>query len=406
MVANCYNERGTSGHMGAATGRDLAVLYAAMVASRIGFGVIIIIFPAYIFRSTDIAVAGALALYPAFEAIAALPAGRLCDSRGRKVVLLGSLAYMAVLMAAVGLTRNIYIVAGFHALMGAGAAGVTVASLTMITDLTGKGNRGAGMGTFDFANVGGYALGLLVGGRLETSFGSDLSYAFYVTAGLVGVAFAIGYLVLEEPPHELAAGSMGLNPFRALDAQARAILPLWLSLTTLIGVVFFLPRAFSVLGLGTGTTALILFGGVTVLGIGSISFGALSDRIGRTRVMLIGVVGLSGLLLTAGLSFAHGPGGVVRNFPLIAIFALATSALVPSILATAGDRADATMRGSAMALYSIMLSAGVAAGTLVAGVAHNFGGLGAIVEVGALIFASACVASLLLWRRARPTKGF
>ena len=45
--------------------------------------------------------------------------------------------------------------------MGFSAAAVTVSTLTMITDLTKKSYRGAGMGIFDLANIGGYAGGIL-----------------------------------------------------------------------------------------------------------------------------------------------------------------------------------------------------------------------------------------------------
>src|SRR2546428_11300943 len=72
--------------------------------------------------------------------------------------------------------------------MGIGAAGVTVSSLTMITDATNLGNRGKGMGLFDFSNIGGYAAGVLVGGGLHTAFASQLGYAFAATGGAVAAA--------------------------------------------------------------------------------------------------------------------------------------------------------------------------------------------------------------------------
>lgn len=385
---------------GPQTRRDLAVLYSSMVVSRVGFGVIIIIFPSYISRSSDIAVAFALAAYPILEAVAALPMGRLCDTRGRRLIFAASLAYMAVLMASIGLTRDIYAISGIHALMGVGAAGVTVSSLTMITDLTRVSNRGAGMGTFDFANIGGYALGLLLGGRLEAEFASDLSYAFFITGAAVAVAFAVSVWALKEPPHSSERGPVALNPLKALDDRTKAILPIWVSITSLIGIVFFLPRALAAIGLKGGATAGLLFVGIVIIGAGSVGFGALSDRVGRTRVLIVGVVGLMGLLLTASISIRGGASGLVTAFPLIGVFALATSALVPSILATVGDRARETMRGSAMGLYSVMLSGGIAIGTLVAGYAHSVGGLTGILTAGAAIFAVASLASLILWRRA------
>ena len=77
------------------------------------------------------------------------------------------------------------------------------------------------------------------------------------------------------------------------------------------------------------------------------------------------------------------------------------SALVPAILATVGDRAILERRGSAMGLYSVILSGGSALGTLVAGIAHSVSGLAGILEASAAIFSASCAASLILWLRAR-----
>ncbi|MDV3276999.1 MAG: MFS transporter [Nitrososphaerales archaeon] len=382
------------------TKRGLAILYIAMLVSRVGFGVIIILFPLYIARSSDLATAGSLALYPIFEATAALPMGRLCDVRGRKLVFTVSLCYMGLLIATVGLTRDIYVVSAIHALMGIGAAGVTVSSLTMITDLTVERNRGTGMGTFDFANIGGYALGLLLGGRFEAVFFANLGYAFFVTGGAVVAAFVVSLIILREPPHLPRGVEMSLNPFKAIDERSKAILPIWFSITLLLGIVFFLPRALARVGVGGGATANLLFVGVVILGVGSIGFGALSDVIGRTRVLLVGVVGLGGLLVSVGLTFPRGLEVVISNLPVIGAFAILTSALVPTILATVGDRARGDMRGSAMGLYSVMLSLGSAVGTVVAGIAHTVRGLPGIFEAATAIFLIACAASFLLWRRA------
>src|SRR5437867_13375110 len=110
-------------------GRDLAVLYLSMTLTRIGFGVIIIIFPAYLLGVSDIELAGALAHYPVLEAFSAIPVGRLCDTRGRKRVFVFALVYVAILMGATAVTRILYLVVSIHALMLTSAAGVTVSYL-------------------------------------------------------------------------------------------------------------------------------------------------------------------------------------------------------------------------------------------------------------------------------------
>jgi MFS family permease len=379
--------------------RDLVVLYVSMLASRVGFGVIIIIFPLYLSGSSDIAVAVALALYPTLEATTALPVGRLCDTKGRKRIFIVSVGAMAALMAAIGATREFYVVSVLHALMGVAAAGVTVSTLTMITDLTGERNRGAGMGAFDFMNVGGYAVGLALGSRLEVLFVGQLGMAFYVTGATVAAAFVVAGLALREPTHLVGAGRLSLNPLKSIDNKAKAILPIWLAVTIMLGIVFFLPRAFEKAGIGSGVTAEILIAGVLVIGMGSVGFGALSDVIGRMKVLVIGMGGLGGLILSLTISFSGGQTAFLKNLPIIGVCALATSALVPSVLATVGDRSVREMRGSAMGLYSVMLSGGTAVGTFVAGLAHHISGLSGIFEVAGIVFALASLASVALWLR-------
>lgn len=381
--------------------RDLAVLYASVTASRVGFGVIIILFPVYITRASDLEAAVSLALYPLLEAATALPVGRLCDTRGRKTVFVASLGYVALMLGSIGLTTNLYVVSAVHALLGVGAAGVTVATLTMVTDLTVTRNRGKGMGGFDFANVGGYGLGIVVGTLLRSEFAVDLPEAFYLTGGVVAMAFVLAVVLLKEPPHARRTTDRSLNPLKAIDGQARSTLPLWFGVTVLLGMVFFLPRAFERINVGGAQTAGFLLLGLAVLGIGAVGFGALSDRIGRGRVLLIGVAGLFGLLGWLLVSFDGGVSSLYRNLPVLGLFGLMTSALIPSILATVGDRAVTERRGSAMGLYSVMLSGGSAVGTFIAGVAHLRSGLTGIIEAGIILFFAASVASLILWIRAR-----
>ena len=111
--------------------RELLLLYASTAVARIGFGVMIILFPSYLGRSSNITLAVVLALYPLVEASTAIPMGILCDRHGRRKIFLGGLGAMGGLIAAIALTQNLVIVSALHALMGAAAAAITVSSLTM-----------------------------------------------------------------------------------------------------------------------------------------------------------------------------------------------------------------------------------------------------------------------------------
>src|SRR5256712_14052117 len=110
--------------------------------------------------------------------------------------------------------------------MGIGAAGVTVSSLTMITDLTNLGNRGKGMGLFDFSNIGGYAAGVLVGGGLHTYFASQLGYAFAATGGGVAAAPLFFPTLLRGAPKPIKREGVFVKPPKGLGPRRQACVTL------------------------------------------------------------------------------------------------------------------------------------------------------------------------------------
>src|SRR6266702_2713520 len=143
----------------------LSLLYVSVFLTRIGFGSILVIFPYYLnIPLTNSSLAGIIiALYPAVEGFSALPVGTFVDLRGRRKAFVAGMTMISILTLLIGVSNNLVLVGGAHALEGLAAAMVTVASLTMITDLTVKENRGASMGGFDLANLAGYGTGIVLG---------------------------------------------------------------------------------------------------------------------------------------------------------------------------------------------------------------------------------------------------
>jgi len=384
----------------------LSILYVSVFLTRIGFGVFLVIFPIYLIGPDGLPISSALlgivlALYPALEGLSALPVGAWVDRSGRRRAFVLGMALITVLTAIISLTRNdIPLVGGAHAIMGFSAAMITISSLTMITDLTVVGNRGTGMGAFDMANLSGYGVGAISGLLMKKMFSQSLGTIFQIVAGMFAVAAVFTFLALREPPHAHQRQVSLKEMYDNLTGDMAAIFPLWFSLTVIVGFYLFLPKIAQNANFSLeSSTAIFAIGlGLTALGTGSLVFGRLSDKIGRTRTMLVGVVGELGFLIVFPNLFQKLL-VIPEGTPLITIIqTLGTtgiiggglffmgSALIPSILAFVGDKAGSEFRGSAMGLYSLMLSAGIGSGTVLAGIADTLGGVQAVFYSAAIIF--------------------
>ncbi len=370
-------------------------LYLAVFLTRIGFGSVTIIFPLYL-PASSFQVGLILALYPIAEASSALPIGRLADRFSRKNLHIIGMILITILTAGIGFTRNLYNISILHAFMGVSAATAAVTSLTLLGDATKTTNRGASMGGFDLANLGGYGLGFGLGSLLANTFASRLSWAFWATAGIFLFAGIMAAKMLVEPVKIQEVAKTTVRPMR-VGARIRPILPVWISQTIILGMYFLLPKAFRDASF-TPTHGTLIFlaelGGLFALG--AILFGRISDKVGRTRIMTIGAIGEVGFLVIFGWSFPNFTNYTLFLAPLFFL----TSAIAPAILAYVSDISGRAKRGSANALYSTVLSIGLAIGNILGGLLADLGGISWIFYAGAgILLPSIIVTSTMLRRR-------
>ncbi len=369
-------------------------LYLAVFLTRIGFGAVTIIFPLYL-AASSFQVGLILALYPMAEACSAIPIGRLADRHSRKNLHVTGMMLITILTAAIGFTTNLYNISLLHALMGVSAATAAVTSLTLLGDATKLTNRGKSMGGFDLANLGGYGLGFGLGSFLVNIFANKLSYAFWLTAGIFLIAGTMAIKLLDEPVRVQELKS-AIRP-RRIGARIRPVLPVWIAQTIILGMYFLLPKAFKEANFTPTTETLIFLGELGGLfALGAIIFGHVSDKVGRTKIMVLGALGELGFLILFGWSF---PNFVRYQLYLAPLFFLA-SAIAPAILAYVSDISGRAKRGSANALYSTVLSIGLAIGNILGGLMADLGGIKLIFYVGAgLLFPSILATSTLLRKK-------
>jgi MFS family permease len=152
-------------------------------------------------------------------------------------------------------------------------------------------------------------------------------------------------------------------------------------------------------GFGSSEVGLTLSLGAFGIGIGSVGFGRLSDKIGRDKTLGIGVIGLVMLLLSTLDAVSHSPPQIYQQLPFIVVGGLMATATVPSALALVGDRTNSGRRGSAMGIYSMMLSLGMVIGNLLGGYSASMGGLTGVLEASSgVLLLSLAITLFLLYR--------
>lgn len=124
--------------------------------------------------------------------------GRLCDTVGRRRVLLAGLAVFGLASLAGGLVQSPAPLVAVRALQGAGAALAAPAVLSLITTGFAEGReRNRALGWFSAASAGGFALGVLLGGVLTQVSGWRL--VFFVNVPIVAVIIVCVTRLIVEP---------------------------------------------------------------------------------------------------------------------------------------------------------------------------------------------------------------
>ena len=369
--------------------------YLPILMIRIGSGANTFLI-SYLSPGNNIMIGLILASYPFVEALSSFVAGYMADRLGRRLTLILGytwiLIFVILIYMAIALLRNPLVTALFNGAMGFGAALVLVSTLAMITDLTERGYRGLGMGIFDFTNIFGYALGYLIGSILYQVVRGPTAFIVLLVLLAILYAFVLRYMIETRP----TVGAVYLNPLRSVSRKAIPTLPIWFSITMILGAAIYSGRAIgSIKGVLPIHVGALFLGATLVVGLGSVFFGYVSDRLGRLRTMSIGVAGVSiGLVILTVLL-------LIGINPIIAVAASApfifmASAVVPSILALTGDEALISMRGSAMGLYSLVLGLGMGLGSILGSYSYVRMGLGGIALLALVIFVIAFILYAIL----------
>ena len=362
---------------------------------RFSFGLVLFTLPIFLPRRefSNLAVGVIAAAYPVTETICGPVVGFLVDRLGRRRWVYAGLAVSTIALFAFPLNTDIGYLVAVHAIQGVAAAMIIVSTLTMLTDVSSTRNRGREMGVYDFANLGGYMVGILAAGVL-TRVGSKTT-PFYFAAVLAAIGAIFAYFKVEETRrHDRRAALSPIQTLKLLltHRRAAAMFPIWLAITTFVGVALtFGPR----LGPSPFLISLLFGGVVLILAVTQPLFGFLSDRYGRDKLMMLGLLSLIGLFYTA-INMYRGRLGVWTGAPFLVVFGVCSFAFPPAALASLGDLAPERSRGTTMGAYSVVISFGTIIGPLLGGYLLDRYGMASLFYAGLVILIGALGLAILI----------
>lgn len=330
---------------------------------------------------------------PLFEMGTVLFIGTVVDRYGRKIVLLFGLLTATLFLFFLSLTQNLYLIFCINAAHGIAAGAILVASLTLLTDYAPENRRGREMGAFDAFNMLGWVVGYASGALFLDFLQKSLWQTFIIAGAMALFGFVYCFFNIKEPK-KFNVLCKKIHCRTIIDVlKQRSILLLtfpWFIVFMIIGAVMtFLTVSTSqgVLMISPLLLSGIIGGAGVVLILTQVFYGRLSDKYGRLPIMVVGTIGFVGLMTVIGIGYGLAPttnGEDVKNsiisfWPLLGIFGFMALAFGPSALSSLADEAQENARGVTMAVYSIVISAGMFVGVpMVAAIFDRYGGSGVL----------------------------
>ncbi len=366
--------------------KELSVLTFAVFVSMLGFGLIMPFLPIYArdFGATKTHIGLMLGIFSLVKIFIAPIGGKLADMYGRKPIMVGGMFMYMIVMFLFGSARTLPELFIYRGGQGAASGLVWPVAMTYIGDVVKEEDRGKAMGLYSVAFASGNATGPILGGLIASYY--TLAVPFFFTSGLAalsGVLLLVGVKESYEGSKKISPVSREKrHPFSFLKFKLTDITPYpktFLGLTVGSFTVFF--------GLAMVWSMLSLFGDeilylsafqisliFTLIGVVQVIVmfpaGSLSDRIGRKKLIV------SGILISAIFSGVIGLStGFFFIMFAVGFYTVGRALARPSFPAFVSSLSPIQHRGKMMGVYNFAQNLAFASGSFLGGIVADFMGL-------------------------------
>ena len=346
-----------------------------------------------------------IATFGATKAVVNFFAGRLSERWGRRPVLLLGWLVGAPVPLILMLAESWSWILAANVLLGVNQALTWSMTIVMKLDLAPPKSHGLVVGWNEFAGYAGMAAAAALTGWIASAHGLRPE-PFYVGLGLVAGGLVLSWLAVEtrprpadgtsnrvegetEPPSHLRIAYLSSVGHPTLSAASVAGLATNLKDGALWGLLSIL---LSARGLPIARVGVVVALYPAVWAVSQLGLGPLSDRLGRKRLIV------AGLLLQA-----LGVGGFAVSTSYAAYLAAAvitgigTGMAYPTLQVLVAEVAGPAWRASALGVYRFWRDLGYAVGALGAGAIADAAGLTPAIGAVAVVVA---VAAVVMWVRA------
>lgn len=206
------------------------IVLATVFLDVLGLGVIIPVLPYYVqsFNVPDIVVTMLFAVFAIFSFFSAPILGAISDRKGRRPVLLISLASSAVGWMIFAFSKTIWGLFIGRIIDGLAAGNISTAQNYLIDISKDQKDRAKNLGLIGAIFGIGFIVGPLIGGALSSI---NMKTPFVVVGILATINTVLAYLFLPETHHEKNPGKLSLNPFIPIikAIKNKKMLPLYLA---------------------------------------------------------------------------------------------------------------------------------------------------------------------------------